>query len=345
MAVDLKKWRKALDWNDKDGIRKCITDGVDVTQSLDGAYGPVPPLSIVAGDGKHDLVAMLFAAGKDYFTSASAEAEKDMAFSLCKACDSANLKTVQFLVENGANVNFEFEPGNYHSTPLVDAIFCAEGKKGVEIVKFLLDNGADPIQTKSGKGILNSAAIGCGVKGVIAELVAKGADPNKAIGFPTLPLITAVDSEDKMIIKEFLEAGADPTLHCSDSGRNAIEFARDANNKKIVAMLEEYAGSSTNANSTKATSSKSKKLPTMNKLLQEIDEALENCGWAESFAEGATAKELKLLEESTQIKVNKEFKDFLTWHNGQNDYECLFADSFEGYYFSKADEMISEWNV
>jgi hypothetical protein len=90
---------------------------------------------------------------------------------ICIASSYGQLKVVQLLVENGADVN---TPSELHGPPLVAA--SAAGHKS--IIRFLLENGAD-VNARGGRyGSALHAALAEGCEQIVQLLIKHGADVN-----------------------------------------------------------------------------------------------------------------------------------------------------------------------
>ncbi|MBM80460.1 MAG: hypothetical protein CMJ78_07695 [Planctomycetaceae bacterium] len=223
------------------------------------------------------------------------------------------------------------------------------------VVKFLLDQGCDPLLTPSGRNLLSSAAWNKYARGVITELISRGADPNAVdsrIG--ATPLMRAIDDGNARAIEEFLAGGADPNLRWPKSNLDcsemtAVEYATKEKKKKIIELLESAPtpGTSKPAKAAKPTST-SKRLPTMAASWKRLSKHLEEShpDMLESLNGGATEAQLRELSH-TDIRVTKEVKDLLSQHNGQSDSACLIRleSKDEQFRLLTTSESLAEWKI
>ena len=121
------------------------------------------------------------------------------------------------------------------STPLQEAV--ERGQR--EVVKVLLDNGADPdkaLKSKIGDTPLTSASRS-GYKDIIQLLLQKGADPNKANKCRSTPLHYAIDSKlNESVVKLLLDGGADPNKSNS-LGRTPLHWAAQNGHRNVARFL------------------------------------------------------------------------------------------------------------
>ncbi len=161
---------------------------------------------------------------------------------LALACYYKHLNIVKALVKAGAKVITKNREGK---TPLNIACDAYEGNSKVvaDIVKILLENGADPNIIKKGEdGPLQYAAM-YGHAEAIKLLIKHGADVNRKGAYKRTALIYAASdayySEDVKlkIVKMLLEANANVKLK-NESGENALfELITNDNSNTVVAEL------------------------------------------------------------------------------------------------------------
>ncbi|MFC2132793.1 ankyrin repeat domain-containing protein [Bacteroidota bacterium] len=142
----------------------------------------------------------------------------------------------KFLISKGAEMNEfasdinEFSPLEF--TPITDAIRT----NNIEIIKFMVENGAD-LQVKSslGETYLHFAAH-LNRTELIEYLINKGIDVNVKKNGNLTPLhIASVDGYIE-VVKLLIDNGADLNFKSTDGG-TALHFAEAADNKEIVDLL------------------------------------------------------------------------------------------------------------
>ena len=110
-----------------------------------------------------------------------------------------------------------------------------------EVVELLLGRGAAPNAVGSGwmTGTpLHSAASASRV-GIARILLHAGADPDARQTAGFTPLHSAAHNGSGALVQLLLERGADATL-TTDEGRDAMSFARDAEDAETIGAIEEW---------------------------------------------------------------------------------------------------------
>ena len=113
--------------------------------------------------------------------------------------------------------------------------------KRPDAVRALLDLGAH-VQLASRNGgftALHSAVAddaGEAMKDIVRMLLEAGADPNARSASGGTPLHTAAFTGDVPVLQMLLAAGGDPTV-TDDKGRTALDIARERGHSEIAAML------------------------------------------------------------------------------------------------------------
>lgn len=136
--------------------------------------------------------------------------QQELSNALVSACDCWNSsQSIRVLVKHGANPNVPNSAGNY---PLHRVAW----KGFANDVKFLLDNGASVDKIDHHKNTVFTYALALPSnshhqvnKEVVKLLLDRGADPNMAMKEGNLPLHHAVRAGDMGVVKLFLEKGAD----------------------------------------------------------------------------------------------------------------------------------------
>ena len=133
---------------------------------------------------------------------------------------------VRFLLEKGANPSKAYKDGE---TPLHSSARC--GRK--YMVQLLLDGEADPnMADTEGTTPLQVAAY-FGHKDVVELLMDRRADPNKANKDSVTPLHKATQWGDKDAIQLLLDGGADPT-RVDNEGKMPVHVAARCDPKYVV---------------------------------------------------------------------------------------------------------------
>lgn len=181
------------------------------------------------------------------------------------ACMYGKNKAAIMLIEHGADVNAK---GGYNRTPL---IYTATNGKSPELVKVLLENGADihatneagenaffemitqgntnieiaKILLKNGisvnskskhYGMLIHWAAFCGRTEIVKLLLDKGADINAKDKMGNTPILRAMSQNKIETVKLLFNSGADP-LTMGPLGFNLLEYATDKGDKEFVKQI------------------------------------------------------------------------------------------------------------
>lgn len=156
------------------------------------------------------------------------------------ACGKGKLSTSQWLIENGADIN---ALGNDNITPLFYAILS----QNIEIVKLLVESGADLNASMKDKGNDSATLLFFAIDSqnieIVKLLVDSGADINKASlrdNDNVTPLYLAVDLENIEIVKFLVDSGADINASLSDNDNvTPLFLAIKSQNIEIVKLLVE----------------------------------------------------------------------------------------------------------
>ena len=110
-----------------------------------------------------------------------------------------------------------------------------------ELVRDLLSQGADANTHAGLASPLFLAAIGCHVE-VVRLLLDAGANVDEGANYRSTPLICAVERGDAQMVRMLLAAGADTSIHSEEEnwGRDqgtALTQAMAANRREIVEIL------------------------------------------------------------------------------------------------------------
>lgn len=148
--------------------------------------------------------------------------------SLMEACWYGNLEIVEYLIKQGADVNYHSSNG----TPLVYAV----AKNDLEIIETLLKNAANIHLSNEDNDSILFGAITNGSYDIIRYLVDNGASINMTNRLGETPLMKAVEWGDYETTKYFVENGAN--IHAQNNlGESVLYYAILGGNTEIVRML------------------------------------------------------------------------------------------------------------
>jgi len=165
----------------------------------------------------------------EYLESLGAKVDPDLA--LHRSAQYGDLPRVKRALSTGADINAV--TGKIMSgTPLSSAADNGE----VEMVKFLLAQGADPQKRVGNRPPLHYAASGDNALAVVEVLIAAGCKPDSHY-YEETPLMVVAREGDLPAVKRLVELGANPRARNSHSGMTVLDYARKGKNKAIVAYL------------------------------------------------------------------------------------------------------------
>lgn len=150
------------------------------------------------------------------------------------AVEDGDYKEIRTRLGRGANINALNTDG-------FPAIIIASDRKNLEMVKFLLEQGAKP-DTRSEEGqdtaLMRRADAGDGE--AVKMLLDKGANVNLQDRLGETALIKAVRSRKTRIVSMLLEHGAE--INIADyTGNNAMDHAkRTRGGRRLVQLLEKH---------------------------------------------------------------------------------------------------------
>ena len=140
-----------------------------------------------------------------------------------------NIEIVKLLLENGADPN---TPDSAGETPLSLAV----GYRHIEIVKLLLENGADPNIPDSKRRALLYQTVQYGFKEIAELLLTYGANPNAKGGSGFTPLHWAVQKNNPEMVDLLLNHGANINEK-GISGETPLSFALTYRDIEIINLL------------------------------------------------------------------------------------------------------------
>ena len=155
---------------------------------------------------------------------------------LCEASYKCNTEDVKHLISSGVNPNCfgTIKPYSTKATPLYFATWKGHNHEAKDVIKLLLEEGADP-----NKGDITTPlllAVRNGHTDIVRLLIAGGANPNKACHEGKTPLYYSVHNGDANVVKMLLDAGADPNMTCVN-GENLLYRAEKNGHKGIATLL------------------------------------------------------------------------------------------------------------
>ncbi|EIT74045.1 ankyrin repeat protein [Aspergillus oryzae 3.042] len=221
--------------------RLLIDNGADV--NLSGSNGRTP-LSLAAERSNDHIIMMLLEKG------AAVEAKDNTGRTpLSWAAESSrNENSIRILLERGAEIESKDDAGrtplswvagrckpdayDFYDTSIMDALGISDGENDMNIIKMLLQAGAN-VESKdiNGRTPLSWAAQGPSEKIPIQVLPKEQEEGHVNLGTYTST------REIRDIIELLLEAGAD--LNAKDHhGRTPLRWATDCGNEKVVKLLE-----------------------------------------------------------------------------------------------------------
>ncbi len=165
-----------------------------------------------------------------------------------KLCNSkhADIDAVQAFVTSGIDINIKatflpfkdlvFRRPKDYVPGCGTALMYASEKGHKEVVKLLLDKGADVNVVAGGWFTALMLAASSGHKGIVKLLLDKGADVNVADSIGHTALMRASKNGHKEVVKLLLDKGADVNAADRD-GKTALMLASEKGHKEVVKLL------------------------------------------------------------------------------------------------------------
>jgi ankyrin repeat protein len=143
-----------------------------------------------------------------------------------------DIAKVKLLIQHGADVNAKAKSGN---TPL---LIASIGQGKYDIIKVLLDNGADPLVANGKKENALIRAALFGDTPTISLFLSKGIDINAKDNEGLTALINSIFNVNRSVTIQLLERGADPDL-VGALGLTAVSAAVTyGDNESVMAILK-----------------------------------------------------------------------------------------------------------
>lgn len=154
---------------------------------------------------------------------------------LTQAVLDNDIEQVKELIDEGADVN---ELNGDHESPLLKTSYTDEDHLNLEMVKLLLDNGADPSIGDADDWTILHCAAALGDKEAIDLLLKHGADINQPDNAGEPPIFdTIYEVDDLSTFQYLIKKGADLSIENVD-GMTVREVAEENGAKKILKWFD-----------------------------------------------------------------------------------------------------------
>lgn len=155
--------------------------------------------------------------------------------SLLNVCNEGNLKLVEKLIENGANIECKMQDTG--STPLDRAAYNGH----FHVVSYLLKKGSQVDNPCSNQTTPLYHAAFHGYPEIVDLLIQYGANPNIVRSTDqTTPLYVSCFLGKLEIIHSLLKAGADPNARCTNDLCTPLYLAAQTSSKQVAQLLLRY---------------------------------------------------------------------------------------------------------
>jgi ankyrin repeat protein len=213
---------EAVRAGDKEGVRRLLRQGANVNaRTEDGTTALMHATAV----GDIELLRLL-AHGADVNARNKAGATALM-------WASGDLDKVRALVDRGADVNARADSGR-------TALMIAAGSPGAaDVVKFLIEKGADVRYSHQGFTVLMAAAE-AGDRAVVRMLLARGADVKvrNRVGYTALH--AAALAGNRGVVEDLLAHGADVNASETLQGRTSLLWAATSGRADLVKLLLDH---------------------------------------------------------------------------------------------------------
>lgn len=212
--------------------KTCNLSGPSTSKSSDVNFSIYDPLCAATFNGHGQVVTTLLQHG--------AKVDKDETLLLHYAAQHGMLDLVKYLVFHcGVSVNSKDDSDDELSFPLFAAVGSSLKENTIDVVKFLLQNGAD-VHAVNATGS-SSLHYACSVGSVDAakELIRYGADVHLKDEDGYSPLLSAVEHGRIDTLQLLLDHGADVNI-VDNSNDSALHLACGAGNVALALRLLQY---------------------------------------------------------------------------------------------------------
>jgi ankyrin repeat protein len=236
--------RTALQWAVKNKNYTILSLLLDAGQNINQIsrslyHAPTTALVIAVEDSNHEMITFLLNAGAD----------PSLDSSIAYAAKASDIGLVSTLLQKGADIDQVSGPDDEYSSHLnTNALYYAVLESNLGMIRFLINQGADPNVNMSNARSIIKLATDLGDMEIIQVLIEAGADCNKVSSYyhPLNPLQTAVDMGNFELVEYFISVGADINWPAQeDFGATALQKAVQKGN---IDMVEFLLGSGANVN-------------------------------------------------------------------------------------------------
>jgi ankyrin repeat protein len=182
-------------------------------------------------DRNHEMITFLLDAGAD----------PSLDSSIAYAAKASDVGLVSTLLQKGADVDHVSFSSDEHSRDYnINALCYAVSERNLEMIRFLINQGADPNVNIEGARSILQLATDLGDMEMIQVLIEAGADCNKASSYyhPLNPLQTAVEMGNFELVEYFMSVDADINWPPYEiKGATALQIAIKKENIDMVKFL------------------------------------------------------------------------------------------------------------
>lgn len=215
-------------------VQKLIEKGADV--NLQTKVGN--PLKFAVESGDIEKVKLLVSAGASKYSLSNITYKHISEYFfpnsyILEYLLEENVEKVKELVENGADVNYKTEDGDY-------LIMLAVKMQNIALIKLLLDHKAH-VNIKNRIGLKSPLVLATELKnrGVIAMLINAGADINVRDKLGRTPLFISIENGDIDTVEYLVNKGADFNVFNTDN-KTVLMYAIEVGREDIVDKILEF---------------------------------------------------------------------------------------------------------